>query len=169
MKKNFLVFVLFLFVFLLAVPVQAGNLAVSPALLLPTGAGVANFPFQKWNDEFYFAQASSTFDDAMMLAPLNLPNGVTLKQLTIYVTRNTGDGDIYITVYLMRHELATGAMETMATIYTWGLPASAARTSLFTRSLSYKTVNNSKYTYSLEVGFSRPVNTLKFHGAKITW
>jgi hypothetical protein len=130
---------------------------------------VAAFPFERWDQGFYFDQTSSSYDDAIMLVALNLPNGVTLNRLTIFVTRNTADGDIYITVYLMRHELATGATKTMATIYTWGLPASATRKSLSTTALSYPTINNSKYTYSMWVGFSRPVSALKFHGAKLSW
>ena len=43
-----------------------------------------------------------------MFAPVNLPHNATITSLTVWYTRNTGDGDIYMSVYLQRHDLYIG-------------------------------------------------------------
>jgi hypothetical protein len=146
--------------------------SVSPTALQPMGgsfAGVAmtSLPFIVSDSSYYFTLTSSTFDDAMMFAPLNLPQGVALRTLTVYYTRNTNDGDAYMVFYLNRQALSSGTVTTLGTI-TAMTSASAARKVLSTTlNASYHVVDNSRYTYALTVGFSRPISALKFHGAKI--
>lgn len=147
--------------------------SISPTALQPMGgsfAGVAmtSLPFIVSDSSYYFTLTSSTFDDAMMFAPLNLPDKVTLRALWVYFTRNTNDGDIYITFYLVRQSLSTGTIQNLGAIYTWSSSASSARKVLST-ALKNNIVDNSRYTYALTVGFSRPVSSLKFHGAKISY
>lgn len=148
-------------------------LSISPTALQPMGgsfAGVAmtSLPFVVSDSSYYFTLATSTFDDAMMFAPLNLPDKATLRTLWVYFTRNTNDGDVYITFYFTRQALSTGAIQNLGTIYTWSSSASSARKVLST-ALKNNVVDNSRYTYALTVGFSRPVSSLKFHGAKISY
>jgi len=147
--------------------------SISPTALQPMGgsfAGIAmtSLPFLAGDTSFYFTLDTSTFDDAIMFAPLDLPDKKALRTLWVYFTRNTGDGDIYITVYLTRHSLAAGTFQNLGAIYTWSSAASPARRAL-SIALKNNVVDNSKYTYALTVGFSRPVSALKFHGAKISY
>ncbi len=142
-------------------------LSVSPTALLPYHSAITSLDFAKWDSYFYFLATSSTYDDAMMYAPLNLPHGATITSLTIYFTRDTGDGDIYMNSYLNRHALATGTTETMASVITWSSPSSPARKAMTAVKIKSAVINNSRYSYALLVGFSRPMNKLKFHGARI--
>jgi len=147
-------------------------ISVSPTALHPMGGSFAgvlmtSLPFLAGDSAFYFTPTSSTFDDAMMFAPLNLPQGVTLKWLTVYYTRNTNDGDAYMVFYLNRQALSSGTVTTLGTITAMTSASTARKVLSTTLNASYSVVDNSRYTYALTVGFSRPISALKFHGAKI--
>ncbi len=141
--------------------------SVSPTALLPSGSTVAAMTFAKWDSYFYFTADSSSYDDAFMYAPVNLPHNATITSLTAWYTRNTGDGDIYMSVYLQRHDLNTGTITVVASKTILTTPASAGRKTAYTTTINYPTVANNRYSYALLVGFSRPMNKLKFHGARI--
>jgi hypothetical protein len=142
--------------------------SVSPTALKPMMIGMAALPFYTDDNEFYFTSETSNYEDALMYAPLNLHQGAQLKRLSIYFTRNTDDGDICITVFLTRQKLSTGATQNMGAIYTSSSAASASRKVLSDVTIAYGTIDNNTYTYALMVGFSRPVKSLKFHGAKMS-
>jgi hypothetical protein len=144
-------------------------LSVSPTALLPFDTSVQALGFYKWDTSFYFTAASSSYDDAMMYAPLNLPHGATIASLTVWYTRNTSDGDVYMSVYLHRQDLYTGATNVVASATILTTPASSARKTAHTTAIAYPTVANNRYSYALLVGFARPMNKLKFHGARIAY
>lgn len=141
--------------------------SVSPAALLPYSTTVGAMGFSRWDSSFYFTATSSSYDDAMMLAPVTLPDNATITSFTVWYTRNTNDGDIYMSMYLDRQDLFTGAISVVASRTILTTAASAARRSSQTTSIAFPAVDNRRYTYSLLVGFSRPMNKLKFHGARI--
>jgi len=141
--------------------------SISPTALLPYSPTVAAMAFAKWDTLFYFTATSSSYDDAMMYAPVNLPDGVNITSLSVWYTRNTGDGDIYMSVYLHRQDLYTGATNVVASRTILTTPSSTSRKQSYTTTIAYPAVSNLRYSYALLVGFSRPMNKLKFHGARI--
>jgi hypothetical protein len=143
------------------------HMSISPTALLPTNSSVALLEFSKWDSYFYFTAAASTYNDAFMYAPINLPHNSTITSLTVWYTRNTDDGDNIMSVTLHRHDLYTGKVVVVAGSSYLSTPASGARRVKSTRTIADPIVNNIRYSYSLLVGFSRPMNKLKFHGARI--
>jgi hypothetical protein len=141
--------------------------SISPTALLPMSSGIAAMGFAKWDSYFYFTATSSSYDDAFMYAPVNLPHNATITSLTVWYTRNTSDGDIYMSAYLHRQDLNTGTTTVVASKTILTTPASAARKTAYTTTIAYPTVANNRYSYALLVGFSRPMNLLKFNGARI--
>ncbi len=143
------------------------HIAISPTTLMPINSEVAQLEFVKWDSYFYFTAAATTFNDAFMYAPINLPHNATITSLTVWYTRNTDDGDNIMSVTLHRHDLYTGKVIVVAGTSYLSTPASGARRNKTTKAIEFPTVNNNRYSYSLIVGFSRPMNKLKFHGARI--
>ncbi len=141
--------------------------SVSPTALLPYDSTVAAMSYFRWDSTFNFTAVSSSYDDAMLFAPLTLPHKVNITSLTAWYTRNTNDGDIYMSIYLQRQDLTTGAVSVVASTTILTTAASASRRSAFTTTIAYPSVDNRRYSYALLVGFSRPMNKLKFHGARI--
>ncbi len=170
MRNRILSIVLVLAAVAAFVPAAQGAtkyVSISPTALLPYGSTVAAMGFARWDSYFYFTATSSSYDDAMMFAPVTLPDGVAITSLSVWYTRNTSDGDIYMSVYLNRHDLYSGTVNVVASATILTTPASAARKQKFTTTIAYPTVSNLRYSYTLLVGFSRPMNKLKFHGARI--
>jgi hypothetical protein len=107
---------------------------------------------------------------AIFYAGLTLPQGATLKRFVVYCLDDSNGPSDHVTVNLKRTNVATGAVEYIASVSTLPLAASADRMVLAAPSLAHKVVNNRNYAYSLEVSFGPSAPSLvQFFGAKIEW
>ena len=89
-------------------------------------------------------------------APLNLPNGVTIKKITIYFTHRAADDYHYFNLECLRVKMSTGTAENIAYLTTNGLPASdeyPIKVVLSGSQLTNKTVNNNTYAYCVRIFF----------------
>jgi hypothetical protein len=77
------------------------------------------FPHNRYETEFCFTTVGSA-EDIVTIAPVNLPNGVTVKKLTTFLTDNTDRDEARMMIILGRHNLHTGAREQIAQISTRG-------------------------------------------------
>jgi hypothetical protein len=100
-------------------------------------------------------------------APLSLPNGVTLKSFTAFITMKLSE---IIEVSLCRVDLITGVRTEMAHLSSVPINPSDNRQVLSTSSITSKVVNNNKYCYCLRVIFEMDADqNIEFNGAKISY
>ena len=140
--------------------------AVPPSALNHWDSGTMSFPHNRWENEFCF-RTSSSYEDIVMIAPLNLSHGAVVRKLAIYVTDNTDEDEARMLIILGRQNLLTGEREQMASLSTNACSASPDRRMLTTSTISLAKIDNKKYTYHLDVIFGRQNPNLKFHGATI--
>lgn len=72
-----------------------------------------------------------------------------------------------LVVTLMRHNMATGAVQTLAKVTTEGVPCVIDRRTVEDSTISNAVIDNTKYSYALHVLFLDGVDRLRFLGAKI--
>lgn len=150
----------------------AGQLFAARILTIPPCAldhwvsYTISHPHNRYENEFSFTTVGSS-EDLVMIAPVYLPNGVTVKKLTTYLTDNTDRDEARMMIILGRHNLRTGVREHMATISTRGCSASPAQLERSASTINNARIDNDKYSYYLDVIFGMEDPNLKFHGAKI--
>ncbi len=107
---------------------------------------------------------------ASFYAPLNLPQGVTLRRFIVYCIHGSSGLNDIVTINLKRVNALTGAAEFIASVDTLSLGTSPDRMALVAASLDHKIVNNRNYSYCLEIQFAGSCSSqVQFCGAKIEW
>ncbi len=149
---------------------SAGVLSISPVAFRPIDSVSDND--REWYGDQTQLYIPISLDGPWFMASVNLPNGAAIKKMTVYVT-DTGTGlDDELRVTLERHQLSTGTVQQMAYVCNHSpvLPYSTSRQTMVDSTISYKTVNNASYTYTVYVHFIMDcTNKVKFNGVKIEW
>jgi hypothetical protein len=162
-------FLLLLFGFDQAAASKTKVISISPCDLRPVDQPSASVTWIGYSNEFNFSNLDFTKRvDADAIAAVSLPDGVNLKKLVVCYTDKGCAQAQYITVSLLHHNLATGAIELLAEVSSKGLEVDPNRKVLETSSIRHSIVNNNKYSYSLWARFTYiKRDRVKFHGAKI--
>ncbi|MBN1224070.1 MAG: hypothetical protein JXB23_12555 [Candidatus Aminicenantes bacterium] len=149
---------------------QAGSyVSISPTAVKPYLSDDYAYTFWGTATEFYFQSTGGNMVTPM--APVYLPHGVTVTGFGVSYTDN-GDGiDDSMVFSLVRHDILTGATESLAscTTDTLGFPSSPNRRTLKDVTISHAYINNYRYTYCLYVKFYTGSDRVKFHGAVISY
>jgi len=162
MKKIFKAVCLFLvFPCLLGIGanLQAGVITVSPSAFKPMNQATATDTLSSWFATEYSLGFSGTSSyDLSFVAPLNLPNGVTIKKVTIYVWHAITGNSQYLTCELLAMNLPPRIPKienVIASANTNNLPATGGyqKIVLPATQLKYRIVNNLTYSYCLRVKF----------------
>jgi len=124
------------------------------------------FPHNRWETEFSF-KTSGSHEDIVMIAPVNLPNGVTVKKVVAYVLDNTPRDEARMMIILGRHNFRTGAREQMGNRAGGGNSANPAIAEFTLSPINFAKIDNENYSYYLIAIFGMQDPNLKFHGAKI--
>jgi hypothetical protein len=108
--------------------------------------------------------------NADFFAPLNLPQGVIIKKMTVFLTDNGSGPNDYLIVFLKRANAKTGAVEVLAGTTMEGGLTSPNRRIIANTTLSYATIDNRTYSYNLDVRFPYGcATTVMLHAVKIEW
>jgi hypothetical protein len=164
-------FLLFLALFGMGALLEAGVVWVSPADFHPADGWTGYLVSQDGNfvaggDALYLDSPDFTH----FLARVYLPNGVTIKKVTLYVSHESDWYDDALKFFLSRTNLNDGTGGTMVYINSTGLPNFTSRAALKATSISFKTINNNLYAYTAYLTFYDTCTTnCKFLGAKIEY
>jgi len=129
--------------------------------------------YSAYNDVWWFVSPNRLYtiphsgQTAEFIAPLNFPNGITIKKITIYCLNEVGPG--YISVFLFRANLLTGVEEIFAQEV---CPVVTGRQIIVLNGpqIKYKTVKNSSYSYSALVLFDQNAGeNVQLHEIQITY
>jgi hypothetical protein len=133
---------------------EAGTYTIPPCAFMPIVYETYPLEWCAYNNALLLSNTPRA-RNADFVAPLNLPNGITIKKITIYFTDENGADWSDIDIRILRYELSTGESEYLATCYTGELATVQGRRSLVLTGsrLHYKTINNNSYAYSIRVSF----------------
>lgn len=147
---------------------EASVVSLSPAAFRPADYWPASLNWYTHGDALYL---DASPDATVFIATLQLPNEVLFKKFTAYVTVGTGAGvDDELYVVLERYNLSSGARDTLASLFSAGLPLSPNRQALSTSAISFKKVNDFGYVYDVIVVFhSSSTSEIKFNGVRIEY
>ncbi len=107
---------------------------------------------------------------AEFIAPVSLPNGVSIKKITVYFSHESSLDSDKFTLSMDRVNPSVGGAAFMASIDTLSAPDGVYRTSLSTASISNKLINSRQYIYSVRLVFAMNCTKYcKFFGAKIEY
>ncbi len=107
---------------------------------------------------------------ANFIAPVSLPNGVSIKKLTVYFSHESSLDSDKFTLSMDRVNPSLGGAAFMASIDTLSAPDGVYRTSLVTTSIGNKLINSRQFIYSLRLVFAMNCTKYcKFFGAKIEY
>jgi hypothetical protein len=97
-------------------------------------------------------------DYSYYIAPVHLPQGATINQVVAYYIDNDGviGKDIEIDMLLLNDFTTSG--DVMAAISSEGLPISSLINYAVTSSIFYPVVDNSRYSYLVQVGMPNSAN-----------
>jgi len=151
----------------LAADFGSGVVSVSPAAVKPTDYQYHSLNWYASSTEAYYN--SGYPESAYMEAPVYLPNMATITGFSAVVTDNGSGADDEIWLTFRRHNMTTGVTETIAFVSTTASFKSSARQTLSDSSLSFTSVDNDTYTYSVLIRFYIPRSYIKFHGVKIQY
>jgi hypothetical protein len=118
---------------------RKGRVIISPFLFQP-----------RENTQSYYKYAVYLRGDKWFETVLQLPNGAIITNVTAKVTDTVTDG--YVTVWLRRYPL-TGSYEEMAYMETT-LQGTPGEVILYDDTISYASIDNQNYIYSLTVWFA---------------
>jgi hypothetical protein len=118
---------------------RKGRIIIPPALFQP-----------RENTQSYYKHADYLRGDKWFETVLQLPNGAIITNVTAKVTDMVTDG--YVFVWLRRYPL-TGGYEEMAYMETT-LQGTPGDVILYDDTISYASIDNQNYTYSLTVWFA---------------
>jgi hypothetical protein len=129
------------------------------------------------NDHTWYANEQMLYvkysvDGPYFSAPVYLPDGVTVKKVTVILTDNGAGPDDEVRVSLHRQKLLTGAQVTMAYLnnHAPALTHSSSRQAMTDTTISNATVNNNLYSYTVNVWFIFScTDRVKIHGVKIEY
>ncbi len=146
-----------------------GYVSISPSALKPYLSDDYAYTFLATSWGFYFENTGG--NPVTPVAPVNLPHGAVVTGFGVIYTDNGGGVDDSMDFFLSRHDIVTGSTDTMASCTTDvpGFPSSPGRRLLKDLTISYGTINNMRYTYSLHVKFYQGSDKVKFHGAVIAY
>jgi hypothetical protein len=148
---------------------EAGTIVIPPCAFTPEYWDISN------NTQWYAHPGElyvSSYTPGQFVAPHNLPNGVTLKKITIYFTDESSASLANLQVRFLRTKLSDGSQEEMASDNTFNYPTVSGRRSMVLTGarLHYKTVNNNLYAYSIDVSFDSDSSIyVKLHEIVITY
>jgi hypothetical protein len=118
--------------------------------------------FQTRGDEAYYDVPDGNIT---AYAPLNLPHGATVTKFGVCFTDSSGSG--YMNITLERRNILTGAVETMTSLGSSGMPSSPARRTKVSTSIANGLIKNGKYTYHIEWYTYETTPGLIFHTAVV--
>jgi len=150
--------------------VEAGILTVSPVAFRPVDS-VSD------NERTWYAHETELYvlhsvDGPYFVAPVYLPNGAIVRKVTVYLTDNGTGPDDEVRVYLRRQNLMTGVVQTMTYVcnHSPALPHKPSRQTMTDTTISYRTINNGSYSYTVYVWFIFDcTDRVRFHGVKIEY
>jgi hypothetical protein len=147
----------------------AGVVSLSPTAFRPIDSVSDND--RVWTSSEKELYTARSVDGPWFAASVNLPQGAAIKKMTVYVTDMGTGSDDEIRVSLNRQNLATGAVESMASVNNHSpspLPYSTSRQTLVDSTIVNKKVNNKVYTYTVYVRFVMDcTDKVRFNGVKI--
>lgn len=147
----------------------AGVVSLSPAAFRPIDSVSDND--RTWTSSEKELYTTRSIDGPWFAASINLPQGALIKKMTVYVTDQGTAVDDEIRVSLNRHDLATGIVESMASVNNHSpspLPSSPSRQTLVDSTIVNKKINNKLYTYTVYVRFVMDcTDKVRFNGVKI--
>jgi hypothetical protein len=150
---------------------EAGTFAVPPCAFMPLDYQKCTLtPWYAYPWELYVGGPVAY--DAAFVAPLNLPNGVTIKKITIYFTDERDVEFQEVIFWFKRVKLSTGVQEDIASGNTDELASAAGRRSIVLTGsrLHNKTVNNNAYAYSIMLVFPAGCDSyVRLHEIAITY
>ncbi len=150
----------------MAAQAEAGIVWVPPFAFHPADPFTQSLSYTADNSGLYLSSPDSTH----FIAPISLPNGMTIKKVSIYVSHNSNWVDDALRFYVYRLNLATGSTAQVASLNSTGLANYVVRTTLSTTSITNKVVNNTTYTYFVDIAFyGTCTENCKFFGAKIEY
>ncbi len=148
---------------------EAGTVTIPPCAFTPQDWDTSNnTQWYAYPGELYVA----SYTPGQFAAPLNLPNGVTLKKITIYFTDESNAALANLQVRFLRTKLADGSQDVIVGDNTYHYPAANGRRSIVLTGsrLHYKTINNNSYAYSIDVLFdSESTINVKLHEIVIAY
>jgi hypothetical protein len=152
-------------------PSEPQALSVSPADLRSAGRAGESLPWFGTAREFYYENVD--FDnryDRDNYAPLFLPHGARIRSLAVrYMDRGCAQAQD-IRVALLRQNMASGLVQTLAEVGSQGLLIDPARKTLLDDAIQNGVVNNNLFSYSLQVRFNYiKRDRVRFHGATILY
>jgi len=150
---------------------EAGTYTIPPCAFTPLDYQRSTLtPWYAYPSELYVNGPVAY--EAGFVAPLNLPNGVTIKKITIYFTDERDAEFQEVIFWFKRVKLSTGVQEDFASGATDELGSGAGRRSIvLTGSRLYsKTVNNNAYAYSIMLVFPGGCDSyVRLHEIAITY
>ncbi len=168
MRRGLVISFLFsLFLFGGAGLLEATTISVSPTACRPWSSDLT-----AWLTTEYMTLLTQKFNkDTYFVVPLNLPDGVKLKRLTVYVTDNAGGAADYMKIYIRRDEKTILKADVLKSISTYSLASNPGR-QMITRSITqFNVIDNAKYSYAFVVQFAKGCSpwTVGFNGATIEY
>jgi hypothetical protein len=138
--------------------IEAGTITIPPCAFTPLDYQTCTLAH--WYAYPYALSVSPYPNGPEFVAPLNLPNGVTIKKITIYFTDELGGDFTSIEVAFWRVKLSTGLHDYIADGDTANYGAASGRRSMVLSGsqLTNKIINNSSYAYSIRVSFGPECN-----------
>jgi hypothetical protein len=107
-------------------------------------------------------------DEFVMVAPVYLPHGATIKKFALLVVHDSSEA--HMEAYLVRQDPLTNTAIPLAVTSTEGLPLDGTVRVVLDETINEPVVVNTRYDYYLLVYFSRGAGTdLAFRGARIAY
>jgi hypothetical protein len=132
-------------------------------LSIPAGAFANRFDFDTYVNGGNLLHSNSV-DPAGFVAPVNLPNGATMTQLSVWYTPTSGNP---INIELYRTTLSDGSVNQIVFQSPSGMSGVRKQSNYPINNPSLQTVDNAHYAYYLVLGIST-VNDL-FYAGRITY
>lgn len=166
MKKPFVLVFIFLMLLIFFSACEQGPkvLSISPCALKPAHSSDYGVGFAAYSNQFFWAIENGNVD---AFAPVYLPHGATVKKFVAYYSDNSGAGKIIIS--LLRQNMETGQVETLAGVNSVQLPDSPERRVVEDTTINHAQIDNQTYSYHLNVNCWETVPELIFYGAKIIY
>jgi prefoldin subunit 5 len=151
---------------------KKGYISISPAAFNPTNdeidAGVDTYDFIR-SSALIVIKSSKTWID--FSAFVNLPQQSIITNMTVWIYDNS---NYQIDVWLWRYNLQTDTSDTIASVSTYPPSAKPGKVALYDDTITFPTVDNTKFMYGLTVRFQGDTSfpgdiNLRLYGIQIEY
>jgi len=151
---------------------KKGYISISPAAFNPTNdeidAGVDTYDFIR-SSALIVIKSSKTWID--FSAFVNLPQQSIITNMTVWIYDNS---NYQIDVWLWRYNLQTDTSDTIASVSTYPPSAKPGKVALYDNTITFLTVDNTKFMYGLTVRFQGDTSfpgdiNLRLYGIQIEY